>query len=269
MTTPLTKPVGLAKLKRAEDHQTPPPIVTIYGTGGIGKSTFASEFPSPLFLDVESGLTGIKADRIPVETYGDVIETIKALLADPQGFKTLVVDTLDAFEPLLWAETARRNGWSSVEDAGFGKGYIAAADIWRTEVIGGLQALRSRQNFTVILLAHSQVKTFQSPQHENWDRYELRLHKSASALITEFSDVVGFASYDVKLKKENGGFNKTRARAIGDGSRLLLLEERPAAIAKNRFSLPDEIEFSAAAFIRAMRASITNNSNEEKEPANG
>lgn len=268
MTTPLNKPVGLAKLKRAADHATPPPIVTIYGTGGIGKSTFASEFPAPLFLDVESGLVGIKADRVPVETYSDVIETIKALLADAQGFKTLVIDTLDAFEPLLWTETARRNGWGSVEEAGFGRGYLAAADIWRTEIIGGLQALRARQGFTIILLAHSQVRTFQSPQHENWDRYELRLHKTASALITEFSDVVGFASYDVKLKKENGGFNKTRARAIGDGSRLLLLEERPAAIAKNRFDLPDEIEFSAAAFIKAMRAALSSTT-EEKEATNG
>jgi hypothetical protein len=271
MTEPLTTPVGLAKLKKASQSTVPPPIVTVYGVAGVGKTTFAAQFPSALFLDSEKGLVGVKADSVPVDAYSDVLSTMKELVRDPQGYKTLVVDTLDAFEPLLWQEACRRNGWSSIEDAGFGKGYIAATDLWRSEIIAGAQAIRDRHGMTIVFLAHSHIRQFQSPSHESWDRYELRLHKQAAALITEFSDVVGFAHFDVAIKKENGGFNKVRARAIGDGSRVMLLEERPSAVAKNRFALPPEIEFSTTSFITAMREALAvlNSTSSSKENIDG
>jgi len=248
----LNTPTGLAKLRKAGDTKRPPPIVTVYGTAGVGKSTFGANMPTPLFLDVEGGLGGLAVDSIRVESFGDVIQTLKDLHADQHGYKTLVIDTLDAFEPLLWAEASRRNGWSNIEEAGYGKGYIAAAELWRTQVIAGVQSLRDRHGMSILLLAHHQIRQFQSPTHETFDRYQLRLHKAAADLVVEFSDIVGFAHHDVRIKKETGGFNRTRARAIGDGSRILALEERPAAVAKNRFSMPAEIEFSAEAFLSAL-----------------
>ena len=256
MTEPISTPVGLAKLLKAEDARTPPPIITVYGPGGVGKSTFASNFPAPLIIDSEHGLIGIKADSIPATNYQDVLQTIKDLHKDSHGYRTVALDTLDAMEPMLWAEACRRNGWQSIEDAGYGKGYVAAADLWRNEIIAGLQALRNRHGMTVIMTAHSQVKTFQSPLHDAWDRYELRLHKTASALVTEYSDIVGFAHYEAAVKKERQGFDKTRVRGIGDGSRVLGLEDRPGYVAKNRFGLPASIKFSAEDFMAAMRTSL-------------
>ena len=35
--------------------QAGPQKVVLYGPEGIGKSTFAAQFPNPLFLDVEEG----------------------------------------------------------------------------------------------------------------------------------------------------------------------------------------------------------------------
>jgi hypothetical protein len=73
------------------------------------------------------------------------------------------------------------------------------------------------------------------------------MHKAASALLMEHSDIVIFANYFVGITKEKKGFDKEgRKRAIGSGERILYTCERPAATAKNRYGLPEEIPFDHA-----------------------
>ena len=42
-----------------------PQKVVVYGPEGIGKSTFASHFPDPLFLDIEDSTSQLDVKRIP------------------------------------------------------------------------------------------------------------------------------------------------------------------------------------------------------------
>ena len=148
-----------------------------------------------------------------------MIEALAALYTEPHDFKTVVIDSVDWLEPLVWAKACRDNGWASIEDAGYGKGYVAALTFWR-QYIDGLNALRDDRGMTVIQIAHTDIKRFDSPEHDPYDRYVIKLHTRAAALLQEHSDVVLFANYRISTVKADVGFNKKVNRALGSGERV-------------------------------------------------
>jgi len=105
------------------------------------------------------------------------------------------------------------------------------------------------------LVEYVEHKRFENPETESYDRYVPRLHKTASALVTEWCDEVLFATYKVFTKSTDEGFNRTRAQGIGSGERVLRTVERPAHLAKNRLGLPDELPLIWADFARHLTAS--------------
>lgn len=228
-----------------------PPRIVLYGVHGIGKTTFAASAPSPILLPTEKGAGVLRVPKFPkVGTYADACGAINTLLTQPHPYSAAIVDTLDWLEPLIWAETARRANKKDIEDFGFGKGYLAADEVWG-ELLAGLDALNEQRGMTIILIAHSEIVRFNSPTSEPYDRYDLKLHKRAKALVQEWADVVGFAHYEVHTASTDAGFNKKVVRGVGAGNRLLALEERPAYYAKNRYSLPSTLPLSWSAFAAA------------------
>lgn len=244
-----------------------PRRICVYGTHGIGKSTFASMAPNPLVLDIEGGTADIeffgrleKADGL--ESFEDVLSVISDLLNEPHDFETLVIDSLDWLEQWIWDSVCQQHNVQSIEkvDGGFGKGYIVALTLWR-ELFAGLDALRVQRGMTIILLAHCRVARFESPEGSAYDRYEPKLQngKNVSALgaALEWCDEVLFATYKVFVQTEENGFNKKRGIGVGSGERVLRCTERPAHIAKNRLGIPDEIPLDwddFAAFVRGLTA---------------
>src|SRR3990167_1218242 len=76
------------------------PRVIVYGTEGIGKSTFASLMPDPVFIDAENGLGRIDAMRIGVSSFPEIKSAMK-IIYESQA-KTIVLDSLDAIERLIF-----------------------------------------------------------------------------------------------------------------------------------------------------------------------
>ena len=219
-----------------------PPRILIYGPQGIGKSTFVSNSMNPVLIQTEDGLGNLDIPAYPLaRTYGEVMTALTELATVDHLYNTVAVDSADWLEPLIWAQVAKEAGKKSVEDIGYGKGYVLALDLWR-EYLSALNYLRDEKNMTVIQTAHANIKRYDNPETESYDRYEIKLHKGASALLLEHSDIVLFANYYVGVTKDGGGF-KERKRAVGSGERILYTEERPAAVAKNRYGLPNEIPF--------------------------
>lgn len=218
-----------------------PRRIMVYGVQGIGKSTFGAMAESPIFIQTEDGLGDIDADRFPLaKAYHDVVKAIESLYTSEHDYRTVVIDSLDWLERLIWSEVCRIKGVDSIEDIGFGKGYGFALAQWR-EVLEGLDALRADRGMQVILVAHSTVERFNSPETEPYDRYAPRLHRTASALIQEWCDEVLFAGYRVHVKKTDEGFGKKHVQGVGQGERVLRTTERPSHVAKNRLGLPDEL----------------------------
>ena len=225
----------------------------VYGVHGVGKSTFGAMAEKPIFIQTEEGINDLDADRFPVATgYRDVLGALSALYSDEHEYQTVVIDSLDWLERLIWAEVCSKRGVESIEDIGYAKGYVFALTQWR-EVISGLDALRNERGMQIILIAHARIEKFDNPETESYDRYVPRLNKHASALVQEWCDEVLFATYRVHTKHTDEGFNRKRTQGIGTGERIVRTSERPAHVAKNRLSLPDEFPLDYrlyAAFVR-------------------
>jgi len=233
-------------------HEAKPPRIIVHGVAGVGKTTFGASAPKPVIIQTEDGLGSIDVPHFPLaKSFSDVLEAFQALYTEEHDFQTVVVDSLDWLEPLVWAETCRRNSWSSIEQAGYGKGYLAAADTWR-EYIDAVNALRNDKGMAIIQIAHTDIKRFDSPETEPYDRYVIKLHKRAAELLQEHADMILFANWKVSTTKADVGFNQKVTRAVGRGERTLYTEERPAFVAKNRHNLPPELQLSWDALVAAM-----------------
>ncbi len=220
-----------------------PPIILIYAPPKFGKSSFAASSESPVFIQTEDSGDGINVPKTPVaKTFQDVLNSIGYLIETDHNYKTCVIDSVDWLEPLIHKQVCVEQKVSAIENIGYGRGYTFALDLWR-QYIDCLKVLRETKGMTIIQIAHSEIKRFENPETDSYDRYQIKLHKGASELIMESADMVLFGNYFVGITKSRQGFNE-RIRSVGSGERVLYTQERPAFKAGNRFNLPEEIPFS-------------------------
>ena len=226
------------------------PRIMVYGVEGIGKSTFCASAPNPIYILTEDGLGSLKVDHFPLATsYQDVMDAIATLYNEKHNFETVVIDSLDWLEAIIQREIEKKY---DAKDLAYGKGALIAAERWR-EILDGLNALRNDKGMVVILLAHTTIKRFDSPEVEPYDRYQPKLQERSNAVVREWCDALLFANYKTIVKKDDVGFNKTVARGISSGERMLFTTERPAYMAKNRYNLPDSIPLTWDAFANAIK----------------
>jgi GTPase SAR1 family protein len=237
----------------------------IYGPEGVGKSSLAADSPAPIFFDVDDGSSGIDVPRykfrddaggyVPL-TYEEVLSAIEDLTNNPHTYQTLVIDTADRLESLLWRyvvqhESGRKSAmnkgginFESVLDLGYGNGFALAVEEWR-RLAKKLDELRTKRNMAIVVLAHAQIRTFKNPLGEDYDQYTLRVNEKAGAYLREWADVTGFACYEEtsgKLKGDEEG----RAKGYSTGRRLLKLAKTATYFAKTRLALPDQVELEPA-----------------------
>lgn len=236
-------------LEQVQSGRRPAPRrAMLYGTHGIGKSSFASQADKPVFIQTEDGLGEIDCAKFPLTTtFDDGLKALSELYTEKHSFRTVVVDSLDWLERLIWADVCRKRNVESIEDIGYAKGYTFALTQWR-QFLEGLSALRRDKGMTVVLIAHARIERFENPETETYDRYVPRLHKLASAVLQEWCDEILFASYKIHTKQTEEGFNRKRAQGLGTGERVIRTQERPAHVAKNRLNLPDELPLEWSAY---------------------
>ena len=220
--------------------------VVIYGIEGIGKSTFASQFPDPLYIDTEGSTKHMNVKRLPSpDTWQTLIEEIRFVAAE-RPCKTLVIDTADWAEKLAVPYVLAKQGGgdpriTSLESFGFGKGFTYLEEEFRGFIAELDKVIASGIN--VVVTAHAQIRTFTEPDgFGQYDRYELKLSKKCSPILKEWADILIFANYKTLIVKDTNGKSKGQG-----GERVMYLTHTPAWDAKNRFGLPDSMPFEYSA----------------------
>lgn len=250
--------ISIKDLRQVKATQAPRFI--IYGPPGIGKTTLAAEWPNAIFLQVEDGtpsdlsLTSFGQLR----SYDEVMQALAALYTEEHSGQNVVIDSLDKLEPLIWAKVCEDNQWQNIETPGYGKGYVSADSYWR-DLLEGMNALRRDKGMGVIYIAHSTIETVNDPLTASYSRYDIRLHKRAVAIFQDEVDAILFVNQDVTLKMNDpSGKAKSgpgaRVRADGGGNRWIHCTPRPAFVAKNRYGLPDKLQYEKGKGFEAVTA---------------
>lgn len=213
--------------------------VVVYGQEGVGKSTFASKFPEPVFIDTEGSTKQLDVARFDAPTsWGMLLNQVDYIRQNPSLFKTLVIDTADWAEKLCIKKicaTAQKDG---IEDFGWGKGYT-----YVQEEFGKLLNKLSEVvdcGVNVVVTAHAQMRKVEQPDEMgSYDRWELKLSKQCSPLLKEWADMLLFANYKTIVVSTS----KDKYKGMGGQQRIMYTTHTASWDAKNRHNLPDVLPF--------------------------
>ena len=210
--------------------------IVLYGPEGIGKSTLASRFPNPLFIDTEGSTARLDVRRMDrPESFAMLTAQAKYVADNPQVCRTLIIDTADWAERLCRDAVCARAKKGGIEDFGFGKGYVYLA-----EEFGKLLNLlteTSDKGIHVVLTAHAYMRKFELPEEAGqYDRWEMKLGKKTAPLVKEWADAVLFLNYKTLTVRTDSGAVKAQG-----GSRVIYTSHHPCWDGKNRHNLPEEM----------------------------
>lgn len=218
--------------------------VLIYGPEGIGKSSFAAQFPKPLFIDTEGSTSNLDIDRFEEKpsSWSMLLNYINYVMQNPSVCETLVIDTLDWAERLCIEDVCSTHGKKGIEDFGYGNGYTYVAEEFG-RFLNKLQELIDKNICHIVLTAHAQLKKFEQPDEMgSYDRYELKLGKKTTSqtapLAKEWADMILFANYETFAVKADKDGKKFKGQG---GQRVMFTSHHPCWDAKNRYGLPEKL----------------------------
>ena len=221
--------------------------VVVYGPEGIGKSTFAAQFPEPVFIDTEGSTKHMDVARLPRPTSWKMLQEEVLYAKTERICRTLVIDTVDWAEQLCIEAVCSKHGKDGIEDFGYGNGYVYVKEEFG-RFLNRLTDV-TESGIHVVLNAHAQIRKFEQPDESGaYDRYELKLGKKTqsqtSPLVKEWADMLLFANYKTLSVAVDDQGKKHKAKG---GKRVMYTAHHPCWDAKNRHGLADELPLEYAA----------------------
>lgn len=211
------------------------PKVLIYGQSGVGKSTLASKFRKPVFLDLEGGLNYLEVDRTPQivsldKFYKYLAELYQTAESGKRAYDTIVIDSTDwlvrkVVEKAAGIDKTHLEETLNKSNGGYGNGAQVLANHIRTKLLPMLVVL-NKQGYGICLIAHAERKTLVDEEGFNTDRIAPKIDEKTMHVFVEWADSVFY------LKRG------------ADGERTLVLDGDDNILAKNRLGLTGEVKLS-------------------------
>lgn len=222
--------------------------VVVYGPEGIGKSTFAAQFPDPVFIDTEGSTVHMDVKRLPrPDLWVELLNEVEYVRQNPGCCKTLVLDTADWAETLCSEYVCARDQKTGIEDYGYGKGYRFLFEEFG-RLLNALEQVRET-GVNIVICCHATMRKFEQPDELGaYDRWSLKLTDTPKASIAgavkEWADMVIFANYKTIVVNVDGKGAAKGKNKVQGGKRVMYTAHHSCWDAKNRFGLPEEAEFS-------------------------
>lgn len=241
--------------------------VVVYGPEGIGKSTFASKFPDPVFIDTEGSTGSMDVARFQKPSSWQMLnDQIDYVIQHPDTCRTLIIDTVDWAEQMCIEDVCSKHQKKGIEDFGYGNGYVYVKEEmgkWLNKLSDVID-----KGVHVVLTAHAQIRKFEQPDELGaYDRYELKLGKKTSSqtspLIKEWADMLLFANYKTISVATDDKGKKHKAQG---GRRVMYTAHHPCWDAKNRYDLPEELPFEYAAIAHVIADTAQNVKTPTEQP---
>lgn len=234
----------------------------IYGVEGVGKSTLASKFPKPIFLDTEGSTDKYNfVERYPKPTsIAMLVDECNDIVANGE-YQTIVIDTFDKVEQMISEELCAANNKQSLEEFGYGAGY-SELDERVGKLLNFFQDIIEK-GMNVTILAHAKTKNFDSPLGDgSYTRYELKLGakttQRTASFLKEWADMILFCNYKVQVIE-----NKDKKKHGYGGERCMYTTHSPAYDAKNRFGLDNELPLEFKAIEHIFKVNQSQSKNEQ------
>ena len=222
--------------------------VCVYGPEGVGKTSFAAQFPKPLFLDLERGSCAYNVERVYPKTAAQMEEVLDWVLTGNSGYLTVVFDSYDSLWHLYAEKVVAEKKFKNIEDTPYAVGLKMVADLLARLLVGRVERLIDA-GVNVVVLAHTVVKNFNDVQHGvSYDRYLLRVQPQAAGLLVKQMDSVLFANFDTQVIQDAEG----NYRAMGGTKRALWTFKTPAADGKSRYALPEKMNLSDSTVLKIL-----------------
>jgi len=229
----------------------------LHAREGWGKTSFGAQAVKPFFLQTrgETGLdTLIDSGQLPeiphfpeIQAWEELLSAVSLLADGDHPYRTLVIDTVNGAERLLYEYVCRTQfagDWTDRGFMGYMRGYEVSLADWRM-FLNALDELRTKRKMVIFFLIHTKVKTFKNPEGPDYDRWTPDMHEKCWSLTHKWLDCVLFGNFDVGVKGTTDATKKGKAsEAI---FRTLHTQQRPAFDAKNRMGLPEEIDMGSSA----------------------
>jgi hypothetical protein len=231
----------MARLQKTREPK--PPIAVVYGVGGVGKTTFGANAPSPIFIQTEDGLTSPALTNIPsfglMRSFAEVMSALDTIAQHhkEQGWGTIVIDSIEGLDPLIRAHVCDKNAWGRIEDGAYGAGKSAYREEWN-EFVQAIISLRNYTNMGIIIIGHTKTVPVTPPDGQQYNRYGFTLAPDIGEIIVDNSDMVLFATRPKTVVQQDKGFGNKVGRVVGSSDPVLFTSDEGWCLGKNRFNLP-------------------------------
>jgi hypothetical protein len=182
-----------------------------YGPEGTRKTGTAVSSRT-LILDLERGSDQYEVDRIHIDTYRDLINSLELILLEKSKYEVIVVDPIEVAEKLLITETCGQLKIDGLQGLPHGAAWQYLRENFDAQLMARFSEIR-RTGRHVVIIGHSQIRTVTLPGlSEPFDRYEPRLDKRNADTVVEWSDHVLFFDWDLRTAKNRD--RESRAQSV-------------------------------------------------------